>query len=50
VISNEVGWGVVPPYPVGRSYRDALGRANQRLASEADRVVLMVAGIPMKVK
>jgi adenosylcobinamide kinase/adenosylcobinamide-phosphate guanylyltransferase len=50
VISNEVGWGVVPPYLVGRSYRDALGRANQRLASEADRVVLMVAGIPMKVK
>jgi len=50
VISNEVGLGLVPPYPVGRTYRDALGRANQRLAARADEVVLMVAGIPMKIK
>ena len=50
VISNEVGLGVVPPYPMGRAYRDALGRANQRLAAEADEVLFMVAGIPMKVK
>jgi adenosylcobinamide kinase / adenosylcobinamide-phosphate guanylyltransferase len=50
VISNEVGLGVVPPYPMGRAYRDALGRANQRLAVEADEVLFMVAGIPMKVK
>jgi adenosylcobinamide kinase/adenosylcobinamide-phosphate guanylyltransferase len=50
VISNEVGLGLVPPYPVGRAYRDALGRANQRLAAEADEVLFMVAGIPMKVK
>jgi adenosylcobinamide kinase/adenosylcobinamide-phosphate guanylyltransferase len=50
VISNEVGLGLVPPYPVGRAYRDALGRANQRLAAQADEVVLMVAGIPMKIK
>jgi adenosylcobinamide kinase/adenosylcobinamide-phosphate guanylyltransferase len=50
VISNEVGLGLVPPYPVGRVYRDALGRANQRLAAEADVVLFMVAGIPMKIK
>jgi len=50
VISNEVGLGLVPPYPVGRTYRDALGRANQRLAAEADEVMLMVAGIPIKIK
>ena len=50
IISNEVGLGLVPPYPVGRAYRDALGRANQRLAAEADEVVLMVAGIPVKIK
>jgi len=50
VISNEVGLGLVPPYPMGRVYRDALGRANQRLAAEADEVLFMVAGIPMKVK
>jgi len=50
IISNEVGLGLVPAYPVGRTYRDALGRANQRLAAEADEVVLMVAGIPLKIK
>lgn len=50
VISNEVGLGVVPPYPLGRVYRDALGRANQRLAAAADNVLFMVAGLPMVVK
>ena len=50
VVSNEVGLGVVPPYELGRSYRDILGRANQILARHADEVQLLVAGIPMKVK
>lgn len=50
VISNEVGLGLVPPYPLGRVYRDALGRANQRLAAAADEAVFMVAGLPMTIK
>src|SRR5689334_18582785 len=50
VVSNEVGLGLVPPYPMGRIYRDAIGWANQRLAQEADRVIFMVAGIPTTVK
>lgn len=50
VISNEVGLGLVPAYPLGRVYRDALGRANQRLAAAADEVLFMVAGLPMVVK
>ncbi len=50
IVSNEVGLGVVPPYPLGRIYRDALGRANQRLAAAADEVLLMVAGLPLRVK
>lgn len=50
VISNEVGLGLVPPYPLGRLYRDALGRANQRLAASADTVLFMVAGLPLKLK
>lgn len=50
IISNEVGLGLVPPYPLGRVYRDALGRANQRLAAVANEVLFMVAGLPMKVK
>lgn len=50
VVSNEVGLGVVPPYELGRAYRDILGRANQILARHADEVLLLVAGIPMRVK
>jgi adenosylcobinamide kinase/adenosylcobinamide-phosphate guanylyltransferase len=50
IVSNEVGMGIVPAYPLGRVYRDALGRANQRLAAAADHVLLMVAGLPMRVK
>jgi adenosylcobinamide kinase/adenosylcobinamide-phosphate guanylyltransferase len=50
VVSNEAGMGLVPPYPMGRVYRDALGRTNQWLAARADRVILMVAGIPLELK
>ena len=50
LVSNEVGLGLVPPYALGRAYRDLLGRVNQRLAQTADRVLFMVAGVPMVVK
>lgn len=50
IVSNEVGLGLVPPYPLGRIYRDVLGWANQRLAAAADRVLLMVAGLPLVLK
>ena len=50
IVSNEVGLGLVPPYQMGRVYRDALGSANQQLARMADRVIFMVSGIPMVVK
>jgi len=50
IISNEVGLGLVPPYQMGRVYRDGLGWANQKLAQEAEKVIFMVAGIPMVVK
>jgi adenosylcobinamide kinase/adenosylcobinamide-phosphate guanylyltransferase len=50
VVSNEVGMGVVPAYAIGRVYRDLLGKANQMLAARADRVYLLVAGIPLEIK
>ena len=50
LVSNEVGSGVVPPYPAGRKYRDALGELNQRIAAIADNVVLLVAGLPLALK
>ena len=50
VVSNEVGLGVVPPSALGARYRDALGRVNQLLADQADRVYLMVAGLALELK
>ena len=50
VVSNEVGLGVVPPTPLGRVYRDLLGRANCQLAAHAHQVLWMVAGIPVPIE
>lgn len=50
VVSNEVGLGIVPAYPLGLIYRDMLGWVNQRLARTADRVYLMVAGLGVDIK
>jgi adenosyl cobinamide kinase/adenosyl cobinamide phosphate guanylyltransferase len=50
VVSNEVGLGLVPDNPLGRLYRDLLGRANQTLAVQAEAVYFMVAGLPVDVK
>lgn len=49
-VSNEVGLGLVPPYPLGRRYRDGLGRVNQALAARADEAVFLVAGLPLRLK
>jgi adenosylcobinamide kinase / adenosylcobinamide-phosphate guanylyltransferase len=50
IVSNEVGFGLVPDTPLGRRFRDAQGRLNQRLAICADTVVFVVAGLPMVLK
>ena len=50
VVTNEVGLGIVPAYPLGRVYRDALGYVNQCLARAANRVYLMVAGMAVDIK
>jgi adenosylcobinamide kinase / adenosylcobinamide-phosphate guanylyltransferase len=50
LVSNEVGLGVHPATEDGRHFRDLLGAVNQRVAAAVDRVVLMVAGIPITVK
>lgn len=49
-VSNEVGLGIVPAYALGRVYRDTLGIVNQRLAAQANRVYLMVAGLAVDIK
>jgi len=50
IVSNEVGMGLVPDNPLGRVYRDILGRANSIIADKADEVFMMVSGIPLKIK
>jgi adenosylcobinamide kinase / adenosylcobinamide-phosphate guanylyltransferase len=50
LVSNEVGSGIVPDNALGRKFRDLQGALNQRIAARADRVVLMVAGLPLAVK
>ena len=50
MVSNEVGLGIVPENPLGRIFRDLAGRLNQRVASAADHVVFMAAGIPWVLK
>ena len=50
LVTNEVGWGIVPDNPLGRQFRDLAGWANQRIAAAANEVVLTVAGVPMIIK
>lgn len=50
LVSNEVGWGVVPDNALARRFRDEAGRLHQRLAARADVVVLVVAGLPLWLK
>jgi adenosylcobinamide kinase / adenosylcobinamide-phosphate guanylyltransferase len=50
LIANEVGLGIIPVSPLGRRFGDEAGALHQRLATACDRVVLMVAGLPLAVK
>lgn len=50
LVSNEVGLGIVPDNALARRFRDLQGVLNQRMAAEAQRVVMMVAGVPIAVK
>jgi adenosylcobinamide kinase / adenosylcobinamide-phosphate guanylyltransferase len=50
IVTNEVGLGIVPAYALGRIYRDILGLVNQRIATAASRVYLMVAGLGVDIK
>jgi adenosylcobinamide kinase/adenosylcobinamide-phosphate guanylyltransferase len=50
IVSNEVSLGLVPDNRIGRSFRDVAGLANQIIAKHADKVYLLVAGIPLELK
>jgi adenosylcobinamide kinase/adenosylcobinamide-phosphate guanylyltransferase len=50
IVSNELGMGLVPGTPLGRSFRDLCGRANQLVANTADHVEFQIAGLPLNLK
>ena len=50
LVANEVGFGIVPDSALGRRFRDLQGLLNQQIAARADRVVLVVAGLPLILK
>ncbi|NIK75465.1 adenosylcobinamide kinase/adenosylcobinamide-phosphate guanylyltransferase [Paenibacillus castaneae] len=50
IVTNEVGDGIVPAYPLGRKFRDEAGRLNQKVAALCERVFLVTAGIPIELK
>lgn len=50
LVSNEVGWGIVPDNPLARTFRDVAGRINQHIAAAAREVQLVVAGLPLQLK
>ncbi|PXA90430.1 bifunctional adenosylcobinamide kinase/adenosylcobinamide-phosphate guanylyltransferase [Caulobacter sp. D4A] len=50
LVSNEVGWGVVPDNALARRFRDEAGRLHQALAAAADAVELVVAGLSLRMK
>jgi adenosylcobinamide kinase/adenosylcobinamide-phosphate guanylyltransferase len=50
LVTNEVGWSIVPENPMARSYRDTLGFLNRRIAEKAEHVYLLCCGIPLVLK
>lgn len=50
LVTNELGYGIVPENKLARVYRDIVGRVNQYIASRANQAYLVVCGIPMSVK
>ena len=50
IVTNEIGLGIVPGNVLSRLYRDIVGKANQYLAEMSSEVILVVSGIPLKIK
>ena len=50
IVTNEVGWGIIPESETSRNYQAELGRLNQEVAEICDEVYVLISGIPLKIK
>lgn len=50
IVSNEVGWGIVPENKLARMFRDIIGNVHKEVARSSDEVYLVVSGVPLKIK
>lgn len=50
LVTNEVGWGIVPENPLARSFRDMAGYLNRRVATKSATVYLLCCGLPLPLK
>lgn len=50
IVTNEVGWGIIPEEEILRRYQSELGRLNQRVAEVCDEVYVMISGIAVRIK
>lgn len=50
IVSNELGMGVIPPYPLGRYFRDICGKVNQMAGKYSDEAYMAVSGLQLKLK
>ena len=50
IVSNELGMGVVPSYPLGRIFRDLMGTVNKQIAAASDEAYFFIAGLKQKIK
>lgn len=50
IVTNEVGWGIIPGDEISRKYQSDLGSLNQKVAEVCDEVYVMISGIPLRIK
>jgi len=50
IVSNEVGWGLIPEHVLGRAYRETLGAVNKKVMASSDEAILFISGFPLRLK
>lgn len=50
IVTNEVGWGIIPGDEISRKYQSELGKLNQQVAEMCDEMYVIISGIPLRIK